>query len=77
MRAIHRVVLLQIRIEEIDRDAMPGDALQVVAPCANRDRAPFEGDRDHRVFGGQNGLRIPRLGFSDLHARYGSRCWRK
>ena len=60
--AVLRVVLLQIGIEEIDGDAMAGDAFQVEPPCAHRDRAAFQGDRDHGLFRGEDGLRMPRLG---------------
>jgi len=59
--AVGRIVDLEVGVEQVDGDDVPGDALHVVAPGAQMHRPAFDRDRDARALLGQALLRLPAL----------------
>src|SRR5579884_756676 len=66
--AVAGIILLEVRIQKIDRDDVPGDALYIVTPCAHGDPAAFECDSNDRFFRNEFLFRLPRLLGLGLHA---------
>ncbi len=48
--SIARVVLRQVSVQQVDRDGVPGDPLEIVAPRPDRYRPAFNRHLDHGVF---------------------------
>src|ERR1700678_4203356 len=62
------IVLGQIRIQQVDRDGMPGDSLEIVAPCPDHHRTILDRYLDHGIFEHEKFFQWPGLIRSGLNS---------
>ena len=62
------VILGQIRIQQVDRDRVPGDTLKIVPPCPDNHRTVLDRYLDHGIFEHEKFFQWPGLIRSGLNS---------